>query len=748
MEFTEASYFLEEIKNHEDLRNSIVYLATENGWIDILSMLPVTESDILKILDSKSKIAGKKTNSSSGTLAWYLLENKLLGVCVKIGSKTWSKTLTQLEVDLKKCYQLGSNAFFANHDPLTGLLNRNGLRLNLQQHLKSNGDNDENSLTEQSFTSGQSVIIFSFDIDHFKQVNDTYGHATGDEVLKIFAQRLKVCVDDLRKLYDGVFILSRLGGEEFEILFIGKLQRIQIVSILKSLFKSIRCTIDKIEPFPKGITSSIGIAQEPVSESQIRTLIADVRGRSDSALARAKADGRNCSRFFEDIHLKHGRVIEFHENSNIAIVDIGKSVGVVAGDIYKVLYPPFTGDQECMINDGRSTKKMGEYIEIESAELQIVHVQEQISTCIIINSHTTAKIPVGALIKRLAIGSRPLLTEFWRAVPNLGDRDQLIGRFNQLLADNRVFAVLNVGISSNNSNFETQGRLLSGFSALLAGTLPASTEIFLASGNSFFILIPRPINLDINYDDETLDEETYDGDNVQGVYPHDYLDPYLEMLTKNPEVKVGVYILPSIISGLRSESILHFARAGLLTSMAEKIEGKTIHYFTPNKIIYHWRMRNATDDAITDYRAFRSYGIDDENLHNQFGLTMLTSGDSDLFQLADQAFTQACTINPDSEIFHMNLGLGKTQLELYSDAFDILRPLETRLLNEKTSPAYGLAYAKCAIELIKSKKISDTDLNDIILKFHDISQAKGSVYVYEKWATELNIEFNRIQKIT
>ncbi len=87
----------------------------------------------------------------------------------------------------------------AEHDRMTNLLNRTAIELRLENAVVDTWQNDVTSL-------------FLFDIDHFKTVNDTYGHIKGDEVLKRLAGRMHACLD-------GRAILGRWGGDEFICVF-------------------------------------------------------------------------------------------------------------------------------------------------------------------------------------------------------------------------------------------------------------------------------------------------------------------------------------------------------------------------------------------------------------------------------------------------------------------------------------------------------------------------------------------------
>jgi diguanylate cyclase (GGDEF)-like protein len=121
------------------------------------------------------------------------------------------------------------------------------------------------------------------DLDHFKQVNDTYGHATGDEVLRVFALR---CRADLRQSD----IFARLGGEEFAALLVetGAEQAEEAAERIRQL--ALAQPIPT-ESGPLIVTASIGIASLEGEES-----VADLLKRADMGLYQAKQAGRNTVR--------------------------------------------------------------------------------------------------------------------------------------------------------------------------------------------------------------------------------------------------------------------------------------------------------------------------------------------------------------------------------------------------------------------------------------------------------------------
>ena len=129
------------------------------------------------------------------------------------------------------------------------------------------------------------LAVLVFDLDHFKQVNDTFGHAVGDCILSGFVDRVNA---ELRKPDE----LGRLGGEEF----IAVLPDTSAVSAL-ALAERIREKIALWYPEQlagQQITSSIGIAGFSLSLQSLDELVA----AADHALYQAKANGRNCVRLY------------------------------------------------------------------------------------------------------------------------------------------------------------------------------------------------------------------------------------------------------------------------------------------------------------------------------------------------------------------------------------------------------------------------------------------------------------------
>lgn len=166
-----------------------------------------------------------------------------------------------------------------NTDELTQVANRRGLMEGLKPVVKEveyqiKNPNKRKNLIITSFS-----LVF-VDVDHFKNVNDSYGHPAGDEVLKKIAQILR---ENVR----GVDVVGRYGGEEMVIGLLGADKR-DAVMVAENLREKIERTEVSFEGKTIKVTASFGIAQLD-SGMSVEKLIEN----ADKALYEAKETGRN-----------------------------------------------------------------------------------------------------------------------------------------------------------------------------------------------------------------------------------------------------------------------------------------------------------------------------------------------------------------------------------------------------------------------------------------------------------------------
>jgi diguanylate cyclase (GGDEF)-like protein/PAS domain S-box-containing protein len=164
----------------------------------------------------------------------------------------------------------------SEHDGLTELPNRETFQTRLQ------------GATIRAMESGDMVGLLLMDLDHFKHVNDTLGHAAGDRLLTIFAKRLKACVGP------GDFV-ARLGGDEFAVILEGVKEEEELVRAGQSILERLQAPIS-IDGRAASTGASIGGALFPRDAATAQELF----NNADMALFSLKAAGRGGTKMFHN----------------------------------------------------------------------------------------------------------------------------------------------------------------------------------------------------------------------------------------------------------------------------------------------------------------------------------------------------------------------------------------------------------------------------------------------------------------
>ena len=156
----------------------------------------------------------------------------------------------------------------ANSDHLTGLLNRRAFQEGAA------------GLSARRARKREPISVLMFDLDRFKSINDRFGHAVGDEVLRVFAQTIRTSM----RAGD---IVARFGGEEFAVIVPANLDT--AVRIAERIRASFQAAGVVIAGHTMRATVSIGVAEALAPLFDLNGLLA----RADAALYRAKNEGRN-----------------------------------------------------------------------------------------------------------------------------------------------------------------------------------------------------------------------------------------------------------------------------------------------------------------------------------------------------------------------------------------------------------------------------------------------------------------------
>ncbi len=211
---------------------------------------------------------GVPDSSAVELILVWLYFSLILGRCLLLSVTASAMRMRLTDSRRKLAASLEQVQQLANHDELTGTLNRRSLMAQLER---------ERVRTERS---GAPFSLAMIDLDHFKRVNDTHGHAAGDEVLRAFVATVR----DTMRATDA---LGRYGGEEFILILVGDAP----ASALKGM-ERIRAAVaandwSAIAP-DLSVTLSAGVASLCKGET-----IEQLLHRADQALYLAKGAGRN-----------------------------------------------------------------------------------------------------------------------------------------------------------------------------------------------------------------------------------------------------------------------------------------------------------------------------------------------------------------------------------------------------------------------------------------------------------------------
>ncbi len=253
------------------------------GALANLEKFVAVDEDYQNRLSAKAlayRISMQKVLSAKLELAQLDKKNQLLGLQAKLARKTVETTRLYVLLLLLVLAFIGFWAYrlkrsqisfmrLARRDGLTGIFNR--------QHFVDEAER-ELAYCRQSLREACLVLI---DLDHFKAVNDTHGHAVGDRVLK---RAVAACQEHLR----STDIFGRLGGEEFGIM-LADCTLAQAVSRIELMREAIASSASGEDGPAVPVSASFGIASTVRSGHELRLLLID----ADTALYQAKRKGRN-----------------------------------------------------------------------------------------------------------------------------------------------------------------------------------------------------------------------------------------------------------------------------------------------------------------------------------------------------------------------------------------------------------------------------------------------------------------------
>lgn len=201
-------------------------------------------------------------------LSQVAINSGILGLIIgSFLSYIYTNKITNYENSLKQ--QNSSLSVLASTDYLTGIMNKRMF----------------NEISERYFHTAQkgdlNLTLFLLDLDHFKKINDTYGHQAGDQLLVSF-------VKTVEKILRKSDIFARIGGEEFAIL-LSQIERKDAFNLAEKIRNEVENITIQSEGKNIFVRTSIGITQTSTTDDSFD----DVFSRADLALYKAKKEGRN-----------------------------------------------------------------------------------------------------------------------------------------------------------------------------------------------------------------------------------------------------------------------------------------------------------------------------------------------------------------------------------------------------------------------------------------------------------------------
>jgi diguanylate cyclase (GGDEF)-like protein len=319
---------LRELTNAESAR--VLDLVTLGGQTFLKTQIALAQGKVVVIDENSASVPGNELVSSHPNLeagiaqateviesisadgkrtVWFPIKTgEKINVCLEIvNPATYNENTKEVMAGILIVYRNFQNLLdYSERDSLTGLLNRKTFDDNFSKLLRASATQADPSDTERADPDRRSNAALNqdwlgvLDIDHFKRVNDTFGHLYGDEVLILIANLMRSSFRPSDKLF-------RFGGEEFVILLRSTSQ-----ADAQLIFDRFRENVAQYD-FPQvgTVTVSIGFAHIDPFEPAV-----GIVGKADQALYFAKSHGRNLACHYESL-VANGDLIVEQSNDDV-----------------------------------------------------------------------------------------------------------------------------------------------------------------------------------------------------------------------------------------------------------------------------------------------------------------------------------------------------------------------------------------------------------------------------------------------
>lgn len=691
----------------------VVFFYYSDKWNRLGGALP-GEIEISRLEKCRTELVAY--HSASDKTAWFFCNDFDGAIALTFSGSPQLAKRKAYRQRITNVLERASNAYQVAHNPLTWLLAKEAFSTRLKNSLSSASHTTVSAIDAQESNQERILALIAFDIDHFKQVNDTHGHLYGDQVLKAFARRLESVAQEITNSQSDVAVcLGHPSGEEFLAYVEGAFTAEKVVQWAEDF----RIRIwDK--PLPsdeewgwlsqmigseilvppvmheRKVTASVGIAIQRSTSGNAREDVAALLEKADTALYRAKAAGRNQVVLFDDILTSCGRVLEHDRTSRIVAIDIGKNVGVSVGQEFKVFAENYRGQQRFQITDGRTTRTVGYYPKVELTKITVFDVQPEISFAFPSDTSDHTPIEQGAYLEAIPLGSiSHMLPNLSRYFPSGTDAAK-VGDLTQLKTF--VDAMVGVGNHPFAATFRFSGEqeyqrrygsialnaALARLFRMASGTFHAYGGVGISDGASVCV-----VGKSSGYDESAL----------------------IGFATKLQEDLPGLRISIGVFSEKDNKKIddkyqfdphnvVEFARFAASEYAASA--NSPITHFSHNcayEVIYALREAKAYKQALADFDALSSWGVSSPKLSNLGGLLCAVLGDNERSANLYEAAVQG---QPDTAIYRSNFGIACFRLKYYERGLLVLNEISDNSL-ETLRTSHPLGYVSYATLLALAK---------------------------------------------
>lgn len=690
-----------------------VYYSHKNKWHNLATERICSDAKTRDLDKSRAEPISHHVPKSLD--AWFYLESIDAVVCLVFSQSPKSTTRQRKRLRILEILEGASNAYKVSHNPLTQLLARDAFRERLAVEIREIDMPPEISGAEAPEVGiSRALVVMALDIDHFKQVNDTWGHLYGDQVLKAFGRRLEQCAEGIRRSGSGNphVYLGHPSGEEFLIMIQASVLRDQFVDWANEFRKAIADDVMPSEsewqwlsesggtgsliPPPvqeRATSASIGLAlhNNALLPHSSVDVVSDLLDRADTALYRAKAAGRNQVIAFDEILSSCGRVLEQDANTRVVALDIGSNVGVDVGQEFKVFLPTFTGRMPFLLNDGRTKRTLGHYPRVESARVVVFNVQPEISFAFVAApTELGATLDSGSHLEAIPAGSirhlLPSFSKYFPSTPNSSSQGGLenLQIFVKAAAENgKPFAVV--------IRFTRDAEYLRKYGSVALNM--ALAQLFREAQLSFHAA--KAV--------EVLDKGSICIAGTKANYKEALVEEFVDRIASElPELGVvaGVFCDADREKNdadgrnkLDAANAIEFAR--FAASDAGRVPDARVRHFNyavAVSVLSALRESRSFKVAYADFERLRNLGVESAGLFNLGGLIASSLGK---FQQAFEYYAAAMTKSPGTLIYKSNYGTAAYRIGEIDSALKVLNalPLEDIDRLRKIHPYGYVAYA-------------------------------------------------------